>query len=55
MKFDSGLELILPGMYYDIMKSYQNLIKQERVQEVGFAGMKREFIKDNDFKIFDAT
>lgn len=55
MKIDSGLELMLPGMYFFIMKAYQKYVIEDSFAEKGFNGLKREFIKDNDYAINNTT
>lgn len=51
MKSEGGLELIFPGVYYENMKTQQRIIVNNLKEFVGFAGLKNEFMKDNNLKI----
>lgn len=54
-KIEAGLEIILPGMYYDTMRKYQKYIVEDSVQAVGFTGLKNEYQKTSEFRIADAS
>jgi hypothetical protein len=54
-KDDGGLELILPGKYYHIMKCHQYRILTEQEDEILFGKLKKEFFIDNREEIDNSS